>query len=237
MKIILNGGGSGEQVKESYEVFVREVNGGNVIYIPLAWSCGNMEDCIDWFADQMLPFGVNKIEQILDPNDITKEKLEQCQAVFIGGGNTYQLLKSLKETHAFDNLRNYLDNGGLIMGASAGALIFGETIDTCLKDNFAIDCCDDENLVGLNDTNGYNLLFGFSILPHYKKIPEQMDNVKNRVNKLLKQGRKVICLPEETSLWISGDQWTVIGQRPAEIFESNNTKIVQPGESICLEKF
>ncbi len=35
MRLILCGGGDGEQVKESYELFAREVNGGKVLYIPL----------------------------------------------------------------------------------------------------------------------------------------------------------------------------------------------------------
>ena len=56
MRLILNGGGSDEQVVESYEVFAREVNGGKVLYIPLAWAYGNMEECINWFRGQMLSF-------------------------------------------------------------------------------------------------------------------------------------------------------------------------------------
>ncbi len=235
MKLILNGGGDGDQVKESYELFAKEVNRGKVLYVPLAWSYGKMEECINWFREQMVSFGVTNIEQILNPKDITKEKLKEVKGVFIGGGNTYQLLKGLKETHAFQNLKEYIDNGGLVMGSSAGALIFGECIDTCLKDELTIKSCNDENKVGLKDTKGFNSINGYSILPHYKKIQEQNEDVQKRVDKLLKQGYKLVCLPEETSLYVNGNNFQIIGGNPAEIFVKNKKKVVEPNLNCQFE--
>ena len=138
MRLILCGGGDGEQVKESYELFANLVNGGKVLYIPLAWNNGNMETCINWLKKEMEPFGVIDIEDVLDAKEITKEKLSKYKGVFIGGGNTFKLLKMLKDTEAFNNLKEFLNNNGVIMGASAGALIFGKSIDTCLKDDLNI---------------------------------------------------------------------------------------------------
>lgn len=234
MRLILNGGGSDEQVKESYALFVKELKGGKVLYVPLAWPYGNMAECINWFKGQMLPFGVTDIEQVLDPSEITREKLRKVSGVFIGGGNTYQLLKGLKETNAFENLKDYIENDGLVMGGSAGALIFSECIDTCLKDGLEIQSCNDENKVGLENTNGFNLIKGYSILPHYKKNTEQYENIKTRVERLLKEGYKLVCLPEETSLWVNGENVKVIGGRPAEVFDGNNSAIFTHGEEVCL---
>lgn len=230
MRLILNGGGCDEQVKESYELFAREVNGGKVLYIPLAWNNGNMEECINWFKGQMATYGIVAIEQILNPNDITKEKLESVKGVFIGGGNTYQLLKCLKDTHAFENLKTYIQHNGLVMGSSAGALIFGKYVDTCLKDELVIKSCNDENKVGLMDTKGFDCINGYSILPHYKKLPEQYPATQKRVDKLLKQGYKLVCLPEETSLWINGSRIQIVGQKPAEVFAEQDKKIIYTDE-------
>ena len=130
MKLILSGGGDGEQVKESYELFANLVNKGKVLYIPLAWNHGGMETCINWLKSELLPFGITEIQDVLDAKYITKEVLSECKGVFIGGGNTFKLLKVLKETEAFDNLLEFLNNGGVVMGGSAGALIFGKSIDT-----------------------------------------------------------------------------------------------------------
>jgi len=235
MRLILNGGGSDEQIRESLEIFAQEVKGGKVLYIPLARTYGKMEECINWFRGQVVPFGITNIEQILNPNDITKEKLAEARGVFIGGGSTYQLLKMLKETQAFENLVWYVENNGLVMGSSAGALIFSECIDTCLKDELVIKSCNDENKVGLKDTKGFNFINGYSILPHYKKLPEQYTDTQKRVEKLLKQGYKLLCLPEETSLWINGNQMQIIGQKPAEIFAENFRQVIEVNEEVFCE--
>ena len=232
MRLILNGGGSGEGVKESYELFAKEVNGGRVMYIPLAWNHGPCEECIHWFRSEMAPYGITDIDLITDAKQITKEKLKNVSGVFIGGGNTYKLLKYLKETPAFENLKEYIENGGLVMGSSAGSLIFSECIDTCLKDELEIKSCGDENLVGLKDTKGFNMLNGYSILPHYKKLPEQQANTQKRVEKLLKQGFRLICLPEETSLWLNGKEAKIIGPKPAEIYDGYEKKTIHTNEDV-----
>lgn len=236
MRLILNGGGDGGQVKESYELFAHLVNGGKVLYIPLAWNNGNMEKCIEWFKSEMIPFGVTDIEDVLDAKDITKEKLSKYAGIFIGGGNTYKLLKMLKETDAFDSINDFLDRGGIVMGGSAGALIFGKSIDTCLDDGLDIKCCVDKNLVGLKDTKGFDYIKGYSILPHYKKLEEQNANTKKRVNRLISNGFKLICLPEETSLYINNDEFTIIGQKPAKIITKNKTQVVEPNNICYLTK-
>jgi dipeptidase E len=232
MRLILCGGGSDEQAKESYEVFVREVGGGKVIYIPLAWIYGNIESCVEWFKSQLLPFGQTDIEQILNLDDITEEKLKSVSGIFIGGGNTYQLLKQLKESKAFDNLKKYIENNGLVMGSSAGALVLGKNIDTCLKDDLEIKSCSDANFVGLEDVLGFDCVDGYSILPHYKKLSEQIPNTCKRVEKLLQQKFKLICLPEETSLYINGDSMQIIGQKAAEIFDGSGSRVIEPGEFV-----
>ena len=100
MRLILNGGGCGEKIKDSYNLFAREVNGGKVLYIPLAWEDEGIENCINWFKNEMKPYGIEDIEDVLEAKQITKEKLDSTSGVFIGGGNTFQLLKLLKESDA-----------------------------------------------------------------------------------------------------------------------------------------
>ncbi len=226
MSLILCGGGDGNQVKESYELFASEVNGGKVLYIPIAWSNGNLEACIDWFKSEMLPYGVTDIDDVLDAKDITKDKLAKYSGVFVGGGNTFKLLKMLKETKAFNCLNEFLDNGGVIMGASAGALIFGKSIDTCLKTELNISSTD-ENIVDLKDTSGFNKVNGYSLFVHYKKKSEQIEKTAINIKRLLAQGHKIICLPEETSIWINDKQIKIIGQKPAEIFNGQDKKIIK----------
>lgn len=233
MKLILNGGGSDEQIKDSIELFAKLVNGGKVMYIPLAWNGGNMENCIDWFRSQVEPFGITDIIQILNANEITKKELDKCKGVFIGGGNTYKLLKMLKETHAFENLKEFMQRQDtVIMGGSAGALIFGKSIDSCLDDGLGIKSICDQNNVGLKDTSGFDCINGYSILPHYMKKVEQASLTNQRVDRLLQEGYKLICLPEETSLYIENEKYRIIGAYPAKIIAENKNKTIENNEII-----
>ena len=223
MKLILNGGGSGAQIKESLQLFAKFVKSGKVLYIPFAWKNETYAGCLEWLLGELQPYGIQDIEMVTAPEQITKEKLESVQGVFIGGGNTYKLLKMLKESQAYSNLKNYMEQpNSVIMGGSAGALIFGKSIDTCLDDGSQLKHICDVNLVGLKDTTGFNCLHGFSILPHYQKLAEQNTLTETRVKRLLKEGYKLICIPEETSIFVHDDKISIIGSKPANVFSKDN---------------
>ena len=39
-------------------------------------------------------------------------------------------------------------------------------------------------------------------------------------------------MPEETSLWINGNQMQIIGQKPAEIFDGQSKVVIEPDENL-----
>ena len=235
MKLILNGGGCGESVRESYKLFGDLVGNKKVLYIPLAWNKGNIENCIDWFKGEMKEFGVTDIEQILDLNTLTIEKLQNVGGVFIGGGNTFKLLKLLKESISFDNIKQVLDKNIVFMGSSAGSMIFGKSIDSILKDELEIKSCNDENLVQLKDTTGFDILNGYSLLPHYKKYEEQFVNFEKRIERLLNNNFKLICIPEESSLFVNDEDLIVIGGKPIEVITKNFRQEFNSNEKLDLK--
>ena len=236
MKLILCGGGVGDQVTESYEEFAKTVGKGKVMYIPLAWNNGYYEDCLNWFRREMEPFGICDIDLITDADQVTDERLSKVKGVFIGGGNTYKLLKMLKDTKAFENLKRFaVKKDTVVMGGSAGALIWGKSIDTCKDDGLDIKSICDQNAVGLEDTSGYNFINGFSLVVHFKKKGDQIPLTKQRINRLLKDGYKLVCLPEETSLVVDEDKIRIIGSKPAEIISSVLNVIVKKDENIMLK--
>ncbi len=225
--LILNGGGSGEKIRESYKLFASVVGKKKVLYIPLAWIDGPYEKCIDWFENEIKPYGITNIEMITDAKQLTKQKLENVKGIFIGGGNTFKLLKMLKETCAFENLKQFaLRKDGVIMGGSAGTLIFGKKIDACEKDELVIKSCDDVNDVGLKDTTGLGLVGDYSLFVHYQKIEEQNPATAKRVEKMLKKGLKLICIPSESSLIVDEDKLYVLGEKPAEVFENGERHLL-----------
>lgn len=59
-----------------------------------------------------------------------REAVRQATGVFVGGGNTFVLLRTLYETGVFDDLRARVIGGMPYAGASAGTNIAGLTIGT-----------------------------------------------------------------------------------------------------------
>lgn len=229
MKLILNGGGIGEKCAKSYKKFAEEVNGQTVLFIPFANDEDTPENSLNWFKNEVLPYGITKIEMPHSPEELTKVKLESVGGIYFSGGNTFLLLSLLKKCKAFKEIKKFLKGDGVIMGGSAGTTIFGKSIDTCLKDDLKI-IASDENVVGLKDTKGFNAAGGYSFFVHYRVKERQYEATEIRVNRLLKDGHKLICLPEETSLFIDNGKMSIIGEIPAEIISKKKRKIVNPGE-------
>ena len=154
-------------------------------------------------------------------------------AIFIGGGNTFKLLKGIKDSGAFDKIKEYIENDGIVYGGSAGAIIFGYDINSCISM--------DDNNVGLEDTKGFNVLNGKSIFAHYtnkshKLTDEENDAIEKKYTDSMIDFSKriggVIALPEEDSILINGNSMEVIGDLPYYEFENGEVNKVTLGKTI-----
>lgn len=64
--------------------------------------------------------------RMVDENPVTC--INNAQAIFIGGGNTWELLRSLKDKGLFYPIREAVSNGIPYLGSSAGSNVAGLTI-------------------------------------------------------------------------------------------------------------
>ena len=62
--------------------------------------------------------------------DDPKPAIDETEAVFIGGGNTFRLLKALYDNDVLAAIRERVDEGLPYIGSSAGAIVAGPTIKT-----------------------------------------------------------------------------------------------------------
>ena len=59
-----------------------------------------------------------------------RSAIEQTDAIFIGGGNTFRLLKALQDLDLLDPVRHKAKSGAPYIGSSAGSNVAGPTIKT-----------------------------------------------------------------------------------------------------------
>ena len=220
MKLLLCGGGSGKKTILANKKFNEIIdNNKKLLYIPLAMDKERYPSCIEWLKNEMKDVSVKDIEMITDAKQICECNLEDYCAVFIGGGNTFKLLKELKESGAFGLLENYVKNDGIVYGCSAGAIIFGKNIECCLYM--------DPNDVKLKDTKGFDFLDGLSFTAHYTNKNEEKTKLATDYLLQYSTSREAVyALPEEDTVYIDGEKKEVIGTKDYYIFENGEKKLV-----------
>lgn len=108
---------------------VRFLGVDEIIFIPYARPSGVTYD--EYTEAPKKAFATRNIKvkglhEFSDP----KEAILNAKAIFIGGGNTFLLLKTLYELNLIDALRDAVSSGIPYMGSSAGSNITGLTIGT-----------------------------------------------------------------------------------------------------------
>ncbi len=212
MKVFLCGGGSGEQTTRAL-MRLNEVirHDRPCLYIPLAMEEDRYDSCYQWITGELRSVDIPGIEMVRSAEELARKHLEDYAFLFIGGGNTFRLLAEIKRVNMFEPIREYLRKDGVAFGGSAGAIIFGEDLESC--------ALDDANDVGLRDTRGFDVLNGVSLLCHFtNRIPEH-DRRSEEYLLRISNHRKIYALPEEDTLfWNEGQLEEIVG-RPYFFFD------------------
>jgi dipeptidase E len=71
-------------------------------------------------------YTLTSAHNVVDP----AKAIRETDAIFIGGGNTFRLLKTLQDLEMIGPIRERISNGGAYIGSSAGSNVAGPTIKT-----------------------------------------------------------------------------------------------------------
>lgn len=219
MKLILNGGGDGEQVSNARKVLNKIIDHNKkILYIPLAWPDPTYSGCLEFMTNELSDVDKQGIDMIKSTDELMNKNFTDYSCIYISGGNTYKLLNDLKSSGVFDKIKKYLiEEDGIVYGGSAGAIIFGKDLDSCNTD--------DENEVGLIDNTGFNMINGYSLLCHYtSRESERTELSKNYLLELSKI-KPIYAIPEEDTIYVEDDKVSFIGSRP--YYEFNNGQILE----------
>lgn len=223
-QIYLSGGGDEKQSFPLDNFFFNELpKNGHFLYIPIALRGHNLYSTAHLWMENVLKLHNRTdidFETADDPSTYKLEELKTFDGIYIGGGNTWNLMQELKDSGFFSSLIQYMGIGGRVYGGSAGAIILGKRIDTH----------DDENKTKLKDMFGFNLLHNYSIACHFK------NGQNNRFKKwAINNNLPIICLPEETGLILQNNTALCTGSSPCTVYSADGTKkVFNPGESFGL---
>lgn len=218
MKLILNGGGSGTSSKLARQKLNEVIDHSKkCLYIPLAWQDKTFKGCLEFILEELKDVDYSGIDIVKSKEELFNKTLNDYSFIYIGGGNTFNLLKDLKESGSYDKIKDYLADDGVVYGGSAGAIIFGKDLDACKLE--------DKNEVNLKDITGFNLLNGYSLLCHFtNKSKEKTEQSKKYLLELSKT-KSIYGLPEEVTIYIDGNSINFVGTKP--YFEFKNGQVYE----------
>lgn len=231
MRLFLNGGGCGKQTLLTYAEINKIIDHNkSVLYIPLAMDEEDhpYASCYEWIKEEISSIDIPNIEMVRSFEELEKKDLDNYSLIYIGGGNTYKLLKGIKTTKIYDKLKKYILNDGIVYGSSAGSVIFGKSINV-------IEVMD-KNEINLSDTKGFNCLSNISIFVHYTNYRSKLSEEENKmltekytnfITKYTSNNEKVIAIPEEDTIFFDGENIRVIGELPYYVFENGKKEKIE----------
>lgn len=138
--------------------------------------------------------------------------LGQADALFVGGGNTYALLKRLRAASLLEPIRARVRAGMPYVGSSAGANVAGPRILTT----------NDWNVVGLDAFDGLGLV-PFNVNPHYLETdPTMAPGSETRDDRIREYhavwDNPVVGIEEGTCVRVEDGAVTVQGRGRVKLF-------------------
>ena len=157
----------------------------------------------------------------------TANALERAEAVFVGGGNTFRLLKGLQDLGVVDAIRRRVRAGMPYIGSSAGSIVACPTLKTT-KDMPIVEPASFEALA----------LVDFQISPHYldpdPASKHMGETQEERILQFLEENdAPVVGLREGTFLKVQGEAVFLGGAAAARIFRRGRAPVeVEAGNRI-----
>jgi len=153
--------------------------------------------------------------------------IQQADAIFIGGGNTFRLLKALQDLDLMDLVRQRVKGGAPYIGSSAGSNVAGPTIKTTK----------DMPIVQPRSFDSLGLV-PFQISPHFQDPDPNSKHMgetqEERILQFLEENETpVVGIREGAWLICEGGAVTLKGEAGARIFKHGEVPVeAKTGDNI-----
>ena len=150
---------------------------------------------------------------------VPQKAVEETDAIFIGGGNTFRLLKALQDLDLVEAIRRKVSSGAPYIGSSAGSNVAGPTIKTTK----------DMPIVQPRSFDSLGLV-PFQISPHYldpdPNSTHMGETQEERILQFLEENdTPVVGIREGAWLLCNDGTVTLKGQTGARIFRRSHAPV------------
>ncbi|HHU06728.1 MAG TPA: type 1 glutamine amidotransferase-like domain-containing protein [Clostridiaceae bacterium] len=188
----------------------REAKSVEMVFVPTA---GNPDKDV-WWIDKDRDV-LSKMGFSFKELDIANKKAQELQGaldgvdvVYIAGGYTYYLLEQMRISGFDKMLQEFIEQGGMYAGASAGALVAGPDIEPCA----AMD--DPKYGPGLKSSAGLNLV-KIVPMPHYD-MSERKGIIDSIVDKYESQ-YVVVPMTDDEAIISDGKNWAKVESKRSDV--------------------
>lgn len=212
----LYGGGYLDHAETEIRSFLGDVK--RVLFVPYALFDRDKYAANAQQRFQKMGYELTSVHTAADPIAAVNE----TEAIFIGGGNTFRLLKTLYEVALLEPIRQRVSNGMPYIGSSAGSNVAAPTIKTT----------NDMPIVQPPSFNALGLV-SFQINPHYLDPDPNSKHMgetrEERIMQFLEENdTTVVGLREGAMLRIENGETFLRGSSGARIFRTG----VEPVETV-----
>jgi len=201
---------------------------GEILFIPFARAGGKTHDEYTAVASSGFePLGI-RVRGLHEIDD-GEAAIASAAGVFVGGGNTFVLLRQLYVHNVLGVLRKRAIAGMPYMGCSAGSNIAGLTMGT--SNDMPISYPPSLDALGL---------VPFNLNPHFPALPpDPTHKGETREERVAEfhcfNSQRVLGLREDGLLRVQGDQIELVGQRNAILFQQGEAAAeLTPGDDLSF---
>jgi dipeptidase E len=218
----LYGGGYLDHAEKEIGNFLGAVR--RVLFIPFAQRD---QDAYAALARRCLAARGYELDSAHEASD-PRKAVGAAEAVFVGGGNTFRLLKGLYDFELLPPIRRRVAEGMPYLGSSAGSIVACPTLKTT-KDMPVVEPPSFDALG----------LVGFQISPHYldpdPSSTHMGETQEERINQYLEENHApVVGLREGTMLHVEQGSILLKGITVARIFRRGQAPLeVEPGSNLA----
>jgi dipeptidase E len=142
----------------------KNFTGKKAIFIPTAGDPYDNKDFVEADKNALEAQGLKVVELDVKnkDEDTIRSIVNGAEIILVAGGDTFYLLEKMKESGADKVIKDFIRNGGVYIGSSAGSIVCCPTIEGAKEfDN-------PELAPNLKSFNGMNI-FGDIVIPHTHK--------------------------------------------------------------------